>query len=84
MIVVAPLVGVRIEIKKRTIRIEQNCVAPLVGARIEILRRIYKTGEHQSLPSWERGLKSVRLHREKDRKEVAPLVGARIEILQNF
>ena len=55
-------------------------VAPLVGARIEISPRYGSGMGIQSLPSWERGLKSYSLKLVIINVKVAPLVGARIEI----
>ena len=55
-------------------------VAPLVGAWIEIDRKIPSLGAHQSLPLWERGLKSVHSINLRKQVQVAPLVGAWIEI----
>ena len=56
---VAPLVGARIEIVTRTNLLSVPRVAPLVGARIEIEMKKELAEHEQSLPSWERGLKSV-------------------------
>ena len=59
-------------------------VAPLVGAWIEInlLSYIKKGGE--SLPLWERGLKSDRISKNRLCIIVAPLVGAWIEIIREM
>ena len=56
-------------------------VAPLVGAWIEIAG-FNDSGEFilMSLPSWERGLKSLATYRYIPSFAVAPLVGAWIEI----
>ena len=77
---VAPLVGAWIEIccrRKKSLRIS---VAPLVGAWIEIAN-LSSSGLSSpwSLPSWERGLKSVSAHGNRYAC-VAPLVGAWIEM----
>ena len=55
-------------------------VAPLAGARIEICHRIRWQCGSESLPSRERGLKSLYLIQKLTRSTVAPLAGARIEI----
>ena len=55
-------------------------VAPLVGARIEIFLEHLESLTDESLPSWERGLKSLNYPRAIRKRVVAPLVGARIEI----
>ena len=57
LVLVAPLVGAWIEINNS---IYKNCslpVAPLVGAWIEIYEMDASNNIHQSLLSWERGLK---------------------------
>ena len=51
-----------------------------MGAWIEIDRKIPSLGAHQSLPLWERGLKSVHSINLRKQVQVAPLVGAWIEI----
>ena len=58
-----------------------EAVAPFTGAWIEI--RIVGCGKCHfwSLPSRERGLKSVRTGRRADYAHVAPFTGAWIEIL---
>ena len=56
-------------------------VAPLVGARIEIRSSLFTDLMVQSLPSWERGLKSEAVDDMLYGNSVAPLVGARIEII---
>ena len=78
---VAPLVGAWIEIiqVKKCPLIKR--VAPLVGAWIEILFARSAPGLPWSLPSWERGLKSLSSHSPVLALCVAPLVGAWIEIL---
>ena len=58
-----------------------NWVAPFVGAWIEILLPIYRIFHAVSLPSWERGLKSVDLIGALATCVVAPFVGAWIEIV---
>ena len=55
-------------------------VAPLAGAWIEISLKVAKTSNSQSLPSRERGLKSVRISGSEICLTVAPLAGAWIEI----
>ena len=69
---VAPLVGARIEIMLVEKTIKPSEVAPLVGARIEI--RLRKSMQHclASLPSWERGLKSVNRERNPTGKGRSP------------
>ena len=57
-------------------------VAPLVGAWIEIFRASTVAAVTLSLPSWERGLKSVSGNQHCARSYVAPLVGAWIEIIR--
>ena len=58
-IAVAPLVGAWIEIQKKMIQTLVGVeVAPLVGAWIEIVQYNNYLKQNQSLPSWERGLKS--------------------------
>ena len=56
---VAPLVGARIEIVTVSPKTANANVAPLVGARIEIDNWNKTLDTPQSLPSWERGLKSI-------------------------
>ena len=56
---VAPLVGAWIEINIITILYIFCFVAPLVGAWIEIDELGIKIVKNESLPSWERGLKSL-------------------------
>ena len=57
--IVAPLVGAWIEMQpKCSGNTTTIAVAPLVGAWIEISGARVKAGTAQSLPSWERGLKS--------------------------
>ena len=55
-------------------------VAPLVGAWIEIAPHPSRLITIQSLPSWERGLKSGINTAVSNAVKVAPLVGAWIEI----
>ena len=77
---VAPLVGAWIEIYPDRLHKGLIIVAPLVGAWIEIMLPPPIRKLIASLPSWERGLKSV-FHVPLDRQApVAPLVGAWIEI----
>ena len=56
---VAPLVGAWIEIVVSFIYSVATSVAPLVGAWIEIEPGINMETRDGSLPSWERGLKSL-------------------------
>ena len=58
---VAPLVGAWIEIHLLQYIHLTRTVAPLVGAWIEIQQFLLQELRKQSLPSWERGLKSVTL-----------------------
>ena len=58
-LLVAPLVGAWIEMYKASIVHLWRQVAPLVGAWIEILSEAYEHAVEKSLPSWERGLKSL-------------------------
>ena len=78
---VAPLVGAWIEIYIDGLYGFALNVAPLVGAWIEIVSTGNLATLSTSLPSWERGLKSVCGSSNRDRVLVAPLVGAWIEIL---
>ena len=55
---VAPLVGAWIEITSRSLLHATHPVAPLVGAWIEIHKGYVYGRGYQSLPLWERGLKS--------------------------
>ena len=55
---VAPFVGAWIEIDLEEKIKNSSTVAPFVGAWIEIRKHILITRCYQSLPSWERGLKS--------------------------
>ena len=77
---VAPLVGARIEIIFLLSLLGTLLVAPLVGARIEIRKSDIFLPMSESLPSWERGLKSHAFRSLRCSLQVAPLVGARIEI----
>ena len=52
-----------------------------MGAWIEIAPAVISLSSFSSLPSWERGLKSVVTDDEEDESQVAPFVGAWIEIL---
>ena len=56
---VAPLVGAWIEIYRNLHLLHDSGVAPLVGAWIEIFGNAQVYREYESLPSWERGLKSL-------------------------
>ena len=58
---VAPLVGAWIEMMLSPKRFPEPVVAPLVGAWIEISKGMSASEWIKSLPSWERGLKSVTL-----------------------
>ncbi len=58
---VAPLVGAWIEIIKTGSVTDDMLVAPLVGAWIEISALKTFSADMASLPSWERGLKSLRM-----------------------
>ena len=80
MLIVAPLVGARIEIRLIWMKSLTLLVAPLVGARIEIRACQLNLVSSSSLPSWERGLKLQPLLVGLNPNLVAPLVGARIEI----
>ena len=51
--------GAWIEIGTGCLAGDQSQVAPLVGAWIEIAVMVQMSNEIESLPSWERGLKSV-------------------------
>ena len=57
-----------------------SIVAPLVGAWIEISVSMSMSQPHESLLSWERGLKYRIPNFNSNKKFVAPLVGAWIEI----
>ena len=58
----------------------QEKVAPFAGARIEILMKDGLDEKVASLPSRERGLKSIQSHLQSTVTVVAPFAGARIEI----
>ena len=77
---VAPFAGAWIEILSVTIRLQFHRVAPFAGAWIEI--RVYRLpcGEPTSLPSRERGLKSVSRIISHSLFTVAPFAGAWIEM----
>ena len=79
---VAPLVGAWIEISAAGSSRTTRNVAPLVGAWIEISISLiaFSSPFTASLPSWERGLKSLEEYQESMKGIVAPLVGAWIEI----
>ena len=77
---VAPFVGAWIEIIFRQPLPHRDPVAPFVGAWIEMLVVATPHRYMASLPSWERGLKSVFTHKEMIPCTVAPFVGAWIEI----
>ena len=80
-LLVAPFAGAWIEI---TVNVEPSplvTVAPFAGAWIEICRIIKQLNPFiSSLPSRERGLKSIRCLGHGIRKAVAPFAGAWIEI----
>ena len=78
---VAPLVGAWIEIDMALISWRHSVVAPLVGAWIEMHLHQQGRCKAESLPLWERGLKSPPAVSFTPRTHVAPLVGAWIEIL---
>ena len=59
MALVAPLAGARIEIVMKYLTEKDRYVAPLAGARIEIVNLQHASCERKSLPSRERGLKSL-------------------------
>ena len=83
--VVAPFVGAWIEIKRILKQKKSLLVAPFVGAWIEINGKSYATKYVAlSLPSWERGLKSMFYGSVLDADKVAPFVGAWIEIDRSF
>ena len=80
---VAPLAGARIEISVFMVCTPLSVVAPLAGARIEIMSHVTVLKRWlKSLPSRERGLKSVEDIVHRDTESVAPLAGARIEIAE--
>ena len=58
--VVAPLVGAWVEITKDKNETSKSIVAPLVGAWVEIPILTSGAFGFTSLPSWERGLKSMK------------------------
>ena len=81
---VAPYTGAWIEIMFWLLAQGIGCVAPYTGAWIEI----FGTGSHgikiKSLPTRERGLKSVESIKKGDPLRVAPYTGAWIEIQTLF
>ena len=78
---VAPFTGAWIEIVPQSIRAHTLIVAPFTGAWIEISAAKEKVaGFFSSLPSRERGLKSIRWICGRGRLRVAPFTGAWIEI----
>ena len=77
---VAPLVGAWIEIDMALISWRHSVVAPLVGAWIEMHLHQQGRCKAESLPLWERGLKSYLASAQLIQQHVAPLVGAWIEI----
>ena len=82
---VAPLAGAWIEIAPAVITLSlPSLVAPLAGAWIEIEKEHTRIDGTQSLPSRERGLKSVGITIMAIMVGVAPLAGAWIEILSPF
>ena len=57
-------------------------VAPFVGVWVEILSNYeIDTAKRLSLPSWECGLKYLRISYQSQQKFVAPFVGVWVEIL---
>ena len=80
MILVAPLVGVWIEIAELFCAYHPAFVAPLVGVWIEIDRSLIFILHSSSLPSWECGLKYLRHPARQAVLLVAPLVGVWIEM----
>ena len=77
---VAPYMGAWIEICPLTMNAGWMLVAPYMGAWIEIARYAPKCNKFQSLPTWERGLKSSYLYLPVKQAPVAPYMGAWIEI----
>ena len=77
---VAPFAGARIEIFSNSSSLIMDTVAPFAGARIEITLSTGFSVTILSLPSRERGLKSVLSPRHITSCTVAPFAGARIEI----
>ena len=77
---VAPLAGAWIEMKIANNKLLAQKVAPLAGAWIEIARAVSKGYLMRSLPSRERGLKSLIVTLGGRNLRVAPLAGAWIEI----
>ncbi len=78
---VAPLVGVWIEIMGCWVTAYARAVAPLVGVWIEISsHKEQKRNLLASLPSWECGLKCLKVQCYLKALFVAPLVGVWIEI----
>ena len=72
--------GAWIEILPPMLFHNHSMVAPLVGAWIEISRTASTSFLIASLPSWERGLKSLDQNYTVFLLNVAPLVGAWIDI----
>ena len=81
---VAPFVGAWIEITNLFCFFVIQAVAPFVGAWIEISVILANTIVFPSLPSWERGLKSLQVDLTGVGVQVAPFVGAWIEIIVPF
>ena len=77
---VAPFVGVWIEIPMLPSVLSGYTVAPFVGVWIEIEPAFRCRNNKRSLPSWECGLKFNYLLHFCDLKIVAPFVGVWIEI----
>ena len=77
---VAPRVGAWIEIQLRPGQRTRSLVAPRVGAWIEIRNADTRKPELESLPAWERGLKSANTSPPPELM-VAPRVGAWIEMI---
>ena len=80
---VAPLAGAWIEIYQFNKHFLRLSVAPLAGAWIEMAFVDDEQQKAQSLPSRERGLKSLSASGGRDKEVVAPLAGAWIEIREN-
>ena len=78
---VAPFAGAWIEISVKAVNDYIESVAPFAGAWIEINLKHRKNRMERSLPSRERGLKSLHTSKCAPSKRVAPFAGAWIEIL---
>ena len=80
MLWVAPFAGAWIEILLQMFKSRKKIVAPFAGAWIEITDTSVAKVSKRSLPSRERGLKSIRQIQGLFRCAVAPFAGAWIEI----